>query len=349
MSYEAYQCRHGIFTHLSQDNCIGLSLQLYGEWAEYEIFLLEKYLSPGMTVLDVGAHAGTHSIAFGRMVGPEGVVIAIEAQPTMHAILSTNIVRNQMTQIFPLNCVMGRTTGTYDYTQASFSNVQNFGAVTFGTQVAQSQAPLFKTILPQITIDSLGLERCDLIKIDVEGMELDVMQGAGETLRNHAPTIFFEQNSEKRFKEIFEHLTSFGYKLYWAVSYPYNQNNFKKNHKNIFGTSAEVNVLAIHESKGMIPERLPEVVVPDYEPPLPGDVIAGYPVPDVLPPVVTKDETVSKVDASKVEQIERRLIQRDAEFKALLADRTIAQQIMESQVRTIEQLQDALKSLYEPR
>jgi FkbM family methyltransferase len=91
---EIYQCRHGVMAHFAADQCVGLSLREYGEWAEDEIALLAPYVSTGATVLDVGANVGTHTLAFARLAGPTGRVLAIEGHPETFALLSYNVVEN---------------------------------------------------------------------------------------------------------------------------------------------------------------------------------------------------------------------------------------------------------------
>ena len=73
---EIADCRHGRMAFLRNDNIIGRSLRLYGEWAEAEIELAKVFLRPGDTVVDVGANIGTHSIAYGLLVGDSGAVIS---------------------------------------------------------------------------------------------------------------------------------------------------------------------------------------------------------------------------------------------------------------------------------
>lgn len=83
---EIYDCRHGRFAHFRGDPAIGRFLAKFGEWAEVELALLKQFIPKSGLVLDVGANIGTHAIAFARMVGADGAVIAIEAVPVaLHA------------------------------------------------------------------------------------------------------------------------------------------------------------------------------------------------------------------------------------------------------------------------
>ena len=329
-----YQCRHGQFFHFSNDTCIGLSLARYGEWAEYELYSLHHFIRPGMTILDVGSNVGTHAIAFGRMVGPEGKVIAIEAQPLIHKILSSNIVHNRMDNIFPLNLLAGAAEGMVPFKQARVSDAQNFGAVSFGeAETVNSDDTLFCTNLPVVPLDKMELSACDLIKIDVEGMELDVLSGGIGLLQRFKPVIYFEQRSEHNFSQLFHLLKRMGYRLFWHVAYPFNSNNLNHHSENIFGDSSEVNVLAIPGRLSVDTTDMVEIVQPIFAPPMPADMLLGYPVPQYLPPVAADHGNTGH------DTLRLKLEQREAEFKALMIDRGKAQEIMEVQARRITELE----------
>jgi hypothetical protein len=66
--------RYGDFSVFEGEDLISSSLTRFGEWAEEEISLLLDFVSPGDIVVDVGAFIGTHTVAFAKRVGAEGVV-----------------------------------------------------------------------------------------------------------------------------------------------------------------------------------------------------------------------------------------------------------------------------------
>src|SRR5882724_1205654 len=79
---EVLHCRRGTMLAFRSDQVIGRSLRLYGEWSEHELSYLRPYVPVGTTVIDVGAHIGTHALAFAQWV-VSGSVIAVEPQPTV--------------------------------------------------------------------------------------------------------------------------------------------------------------------------------------------------------------------------------------------------------------------------
>ena len=58
------RCKHGPFMYNRNDTFVGRSLDLYGEWCDFEIQLLRNFIRPGDTVIDAGANIGTHTIVF---------------------------------------------------------------------------------------------------------------------------------------------------------------------------------------------------------------------------------------------------------------------------------------------
>jgi hypothetical protein len=86
----------------------------------------------------------------------------------------------------------------------------------------------------KIRIDDLALPRCALIKMDVEGMEIDVIRGATKTITTHHPLLFVENNRPKGSPELVEALSDLGYKCWWHIASYFNPNNFFQNERNIF-------------------------------------------------------------------------------------------------------------------
>ena len=60
-------CKHGKFTFFENDTIIGKSLNLYGEYCEWEIMALEQIIEPEWHILDIGANIGTHTIPFSKL------------------------------------------------------------------------------------------------------------------------------------------------------------------------------------------------------------------------------------------------------------------------------------------
>jgi|GEM_PF-1269263 len=267
-----HETRRGLIAHFTADQCIGQSLARYGEWAEDEIALLRDYLIEGSTALDVGANVGVHTLAFAQMVGSTGSVIAIEGQPEVSTLLAYNVVANEMSdRVKTISALAGSKPTLVPYT-AKIPN-ENMGALSFLKNVYEPEklnvSGGLQLTLPLITIDSLDLPSCALIKIDVEGMEEDVLVGATKTLRLHRPAVYFEHasNDGEQLSRMHKMLGNLGYRLFWHVANPFNSLNYRGDSYNIFGGNVEVNVLGILEHHAIPP--LPEITDPRIPPPRP--------------------------------------------------------------------------------
>lgn len=251
MSITQYKTRHGHLYHFATDDTIGASLLSYGEWAESEIYLLSHIIRPNDHVLDIGANIGCHSLAFSRLVGPNGLVLAMEAQPMVFQLLAANMATNGAFQVKCLNVLVGSKEGNLRLPLGESAGSANFGAVSFvkfmdgdPTPKPSDGAPVILVPCSMISVDSMELPRCDVIKIDVEGMELDVLRGSHQTILKNRPVIYFEQVGTTNLQETYDFLSDNGYVLWWHRANPFNPNNFKKHRFNIFGGSVETNVLA---------------------------------------------------------------------------------------------------------
>ncbi|WP_417458030.1 FkbM family methyltransferase [Kordiimonas sp.] len=236
-----YPTRFGNMVHDRRDKCIGESLRIYGEWAPGEIAILNQTIKRGDLVLDVGANVGFHALFFSKKVGKHGQVIAFEPLKTNYDILNINAQINNLDNLTLYNALVSDSSEIV-FSPAFISNESNLGATSF-----QTASPVEATISPllQLTIDDLKLERCSLIKIDVEGMERKVLEGAFDTLDRQRPVIFFEQNTESNFTEIQALLGRLNYKCFWSVSKAFPKFNIRQNQVDIFRGNTETNILAV--------------------------------------------------------------------------------------------------------
>ncbi len=261
--------RRGTIAHFAADQCIGQALDLYGEWAEEEIALLRPYVMKGSTVVDVGANVGVHTHAFAEMVGPPGKVVSIEGQPEVFDLLAANVLDNGLLPVVrTVYALAGETIALVPYTVQREG--ENVGAKSFVVEVHHpADRQIYGEItvlLPLLTIDSLSLASCSLMKIDVEGMELDVLRGASDTLRRFQPVLYFEfaSGDVSVMIAIYDYLKVFGYRLFWHIANPFNRLNMKGHMHNIFGGSVEINVLAVGPDQPL--PALDEIIDPSLPP-----------------------------------------------------------------------------------
>lgn len=150
----------------------------------YEIDLLKEirpHVPTGSTVIDAGANIGNHSIYFACICGA-AAVHSFEPQQSAFSILQRNAELNGVTDVItPYRSALGASPG-----RASIGGyrVNNLGATTFSS----SEEGEYDVR----TIDGLNLPSVDFIKIDVEGAQVSVLEGARGTIEKHRPSIFCE-------------------------------------------------------------------------------------------------------------------------------------------------------------
>ena len=151
----------------------------------------EKVPMYGRTVIDIGANVGNHSVFFSTVCGAK--VIAIEPNANNYALLEMNSANRD---IVPMCMLIGND----GYYSTSEDNLANMGTITYSkTDIGERAVP----------IDTLGFGDVAFIKIDVEGMEYEVLLGALETIDKYKPAIMIEV--EKNGEEIRKLLRDFGY------------------------------------------------------------------------------------------------------------------------------------------
>src|SRR5262252_6457145 len=178
------QCRDGLMLLNTNDAFVGKSLMEYGEFSQGEVDLLQAVVKPGSTVLDVGANIGALTIPLARMVGPQGTVFAYEPQRMCYYLLCANVALNNLSNVVCLQNAVGKESGRMDIPELDFSQPNNFGGLELRSEYPDAKG---KCSVKLIRLDDTPFARLDFIKIDVEGMEPEVMMGAKEIIKKHRP------------------------------------------------------------------------------------------------------------------------------------------------------------------
>lgn len=235
---ELRPCRDGPMVYNRNDQYVGRSLQVYGEFSVAEADLFRQLVRRGSVVVEVGANIGAHTVLLSRLVGVEGAVHAFEPQRIVFQTLCANLALNQCVNVFTHQAGVGAATGSITAPPVDPASVNNFGGISL-----QTAGP--GEVVPLVTLDSLGLRRCDFLKADVEGMEFDVLLGGEALIRSFRPVMFIENDREDRSEELLEFIASLGYVAYWHFARLFNPANFAGEPENIFGSIASINVLCV--------------------------------------------------------------------------------------------------------
>ncbi len=231
--------KYGVLLHNKFDRFIGRSIELYGEYSEEEITLFKQICKPGDIVVEVGANIGAHTLPLARLVGPSGHIYAFEPQRLVFQTLCANMALNSITNASCFNCGVGADESTLKIKELDYNSPANFGGYTISPVKSGTHLPIIKLD------NKLANKNIRLLKIDVEGMEKEVLIGAEQLINDCQPLIYLENDRKDKSKALIEYLWSKEYQLYWHKPRLYSPYNFNNNPDNIFGNIVSVNMLAI--------------------------------------------------------------------------------------------------------
>lgn len=158
-----------------------------GTYEPYMQRAFSRYIEDSFIVYDVGAHAGYHSLVCSLLTGPLGRVIAFEPNPDNRESIERQLEANPALPVTLLPYALGDRCGTGKL-NTSLGGAQGFISAERGLSVD------VRTIDYLITNERIP--KPDLIKLDVEGLELEVLSGAVETIKKYRPIILCDRNDD---------------------------------------------------------------------------------------------------------------------------------------------------------
>src|SRR6056300_17898 len=251
---------HRNFAYWKNDEVIGKNLREYGEYQQKEIDLLIGLLnsvdSKQKVVWDIGANIGVHTMAFSKH---STFVCSWEANPQNFKLLRMNTQGKLAPNVKVHNVAISNgkkdTIQIQDFDQSKSSNKCELSIVEKGGVEISAKS-----------IDSymMNYPLPSLIKIDVEGHELEVLQGALVMLKTVKPILYFETADKGSYAEHIKFLKDLDYRMWWFACPNFNKNNYNKNDNNIWGRSVICSILAMHKDVvGLNTIELQEVVDAD--------------------------------------------------------------------------------------
>jgi FkbM family methyltransferase len=231
-------CRSGPMIYNKFDIFVGGSLQKYREFSIQEQELFRQVIRPGSLAVEVGANIGAHTVDIARFVGQEGEVHAFEPQRLVFQTLCANLALNQCANVHAKQLAVGAELGTILVPAMDPSVRTNFGGVSLVDIPAGESVPV-------VTLDSLDLPACHVIKVDVEGMEAEVIKGANRTIDSYRPIMYLENDREERSEELLTLVLSLDYKIYWHLPRLFNPDNFAGETEDIFPGIVSVNIFCV--------------------------------------------------------------------------------------------------------
>jgi FkbM family methyltransferase len=182
------------------DDTIFQDIKSKRTWRAFNLSHLENLISPDDICLDLGANLGMMTLAL-SVLAPNGHVYGFEASPETTLALKQTIRANALSNVSVSNVVVGcqaQTVKFFDMPDAQSSG--HYVDIEMPVEVPSLCQDSFQVVVAETKsvdqlVEELSLKKVDFIKIDVEGAELDVLQGATGTFNKFSPLIAMEFNS----------------------------------------------------------------------------------------------------------------------------------------------------------
>jgi FkbM family methyltransferase len=184
---------------------VGAQILETGRYDPREVSVLKSLLAvrrehygDGVVAVDCGANIGVHTVEWARLMQGWGSVVAIEAQERIYYALAGNISLQNCFNAKALHAAVSDAVGDISFPEPDYTKQGSFGSFELrprlGGEFIGQPVDYGKPTLTvrSISLDSLMLERVDLIKIDVEGMEAEALDGAAKLIERCKPILFVE-------------------------------------------------------------------------------------------------------------------------------------------------------------
>src|SRR5882762_5614149 len=193
---------------------------LNGGFETAEIKFVERYLKPGMVVMDIGAHHGLYSLLAAKCVGGSGRVCSFEPSPRERKYLKRNLIINHCRNVTVESIALGSGAGRTELFVVEGDKDCCNSLRPPSEQVRSQKVPVEIQALDEY-LKNERIDKVDFIKLDVEGGELEVLRGAGQLLRSpDRPVILAEVEDIRtaawgyRAEEVIRYLDGLGFRWY---------------------------------------------------------------------------------------------------------------------------------------
>ena len=176
---------------------------LLGTYEKEQTEAFERLVKPGHVLFDVGAHVGYYSLLSSRLVGAQGRVVAFEAMPRNARFLRHHLSANRCANVEVIEGAVSDHPGTARFARGTGSGTGRL-------------ADVGEIEVRTMTLDDVAKERGlvpDFLKIDVEGAEERVLDGAKQILEGRKPTLFLSTHGADIHARCCARLSALGYTL----------------------------------------------------------------------------------------------------------------------------------------
>jgi FkbM family methyltransferase len=203
----------------------GLSAELL-RWRIHEPFFTSQFfrrICKGMIVLDIGSNIGYYAVHEAIIVGSEGYVIAVEPHPHVYKALLASFKANGLKNYRAIRKALTRTTGPTEFIIRPASDLSRV-YLPGGPLSAHGKIIVVDACSVDELVGELNLKRVDLVRMDVEGHEEEILEGAWNTIERFRPIICMELHVSilglKKSIDLLARLVTRGYRIQFAAPGP---------------------------------------------------------------------------------------------------------------------------------
>jgi len=184
---------------------------VYGYWLgcyelEKQKLFIQK-IKKGDVVYDVGAHVGFYTLLASKLVGKQGWVYAFEPNPQNAYFLLKHIQLNKIKNVKLILGALGE-----NYGLKFLSNKGSESKIEEKNLKSEIITPIFP--IDDLVLKNKIIPPPQVLKIDVEGYELNVLKGAKQILKKHKPILFVALDNEDTKSEVYEFIKNLGYNIF---------------------------------------------------------------------------------------------------------------------------------------
>ena len=203
-----------IVTYLKYDNCIGRTLREGHYWEYWMLNYISSNYKPNTNILDLGGNIGTTSLLLSSVLSTNCKVFTFE--PIYNDILLKNVLDNKLSDkidVFPYG--VGNKQDVMKISKINLAADENFGGISIIDRVERDKDKDDHMEIAIYPVDMFNFENVSLIKIDVEHMEIQALEGCLDLIKRCKPTILIETYHYHKLIEsrIYNQLTELGYDI----------------------------------------------------------------------------------------------------------------------------------------
>jgi FkbM family methyltransferase len=179
------------FLVLEKDTFITECLEQYGHWEKLTMDVCRSYLKKDSAVIEVGAHIGSHTVLLSELCS-EGRIYSFEMQKLIFQLLNANILLNNCKNVYTYMEAVSNENKIDIIGEVDYAGMEKFNSGLASLDKFKEAYPSYPINIISLDTKFAEIKKLDLIKIDAEGHEVSILEGAKEIIKKFKPMILTE-------------------------------------------------------------------------------------------------------------------------------------------------------------